>query len=772
MRRILFLFLLPFTALEGLSASSYPRFLEQAIPAASLFSGYGVTLDESHPRAAAIQDLHLSRSVSDAAELSRRIALALGLFPTPFLTESAAYQDRSYAAEQWGRNGREEYGKSFIRVGPLFFIDQTLAAALSEPLRRELGNRLILIENMEDSSLALYSHFTISAIIGMLQLDFRDKRVVDVGAGDGVLALVAARLGATSCVTVENDAAFRERARRNFEHNGLASRLVVLQRHDMKETESLAQDINALEPQDTILVANVGTFPTDYDVSNEQPIALAGQLANTRSVVLSGYVLGNGERAAAIPSIHQQEWLNILKTDLYGAEKQGLTARKDLISWPDFEITYVAWIADRDPGEHSPARLFQRIAKEMPNAMAAAFHQGWVPKGGAEHFTPDAEFLMATIQRELRTGIPFPALSLQMLQKLWDADRVLSADDIRARIVGIDPPAAEVVARALTLCHNPFYWIGHVPEARAWAYFGSNRAMKSALSRFRQQTGLTIEAYFQAATYEDMGHISRWWERTGETVYRELQTRLEFRGADFSELPILRDPTFIALCHREGLWSANTRLAPKRLGLSVDVIRALERNGIFSTDDMANIRFTPQARLLKLVQAQLNRPGPVTPKAGLWRPPKPPKAPDAIPVKKTAKPAAGAKPANTEKIPSAHIVYALPGIIIQEIAALPTTADFISRIRQAMLLYARHKWPILQARLEGPVDALQPQAGYAFAIINPATFIVESWVDVSATSKELLGKHLRYALINVLQAVEDGRIAEPALKHAIVTTAA
>lgn len=414
---------------------------------------------------------------------------------------------------------------------------------------------------------------------------------------------------------------------------------------------------------------------------------------------------------------------------------------------------------------------YPMIDKKAPNALATAFNLGWAPQGASDPLPSDEEFLMATIQRELPTGVPFPALSPQVLTKLWNEERVLSVADLQERIVGIEPPAAKVILRALALCHNPFYWIGHAPDVRVSAYLQKDRMLRSAVKRFRQKPGRTIEAFLQAAAYGNLGQFTRWWETAGESMYRELQTRLKFRGADFSELPMLQDATFITLCQQKNLWVANMRLDPARSGLSTRGIRAMEAAGIFSTQDMTNVRFTPRARFLRLVRSQLES-GPVTPNPGLWRPPAPPKMAKAAPAKKDAKPAAGVKPVEAKKTPTAHILYAIPGIIIQEMAALPTTANFISRVRQAMFLYARHKWPILQTHLEGPAEALQLQAGYALAIIDPATFMVQRWVDVSATSKDLLIEDVRYAFINVRQAVIDGRVAEPALRHSLVAAAA
>lgn len=60
---------------------------------------------------------------------------------------------------------------------------------------------------------------------------FPGCRVLEIGAGSGLLALYAARAGAGHVITCELDPAVAEVARRNVEANGYADRITVLNKH-------------------------------------------------------------------------------------------------------------------------------------------------------------------------------------------------------------------------------------------------------------------------------------------------------------------------------------------------------------------------------------------------------------------------------------------------------------------------------------------------------------------------------------------------------------
>jgi len=74
-------------------------------------------------------------------------------------------------------------------------------------------------------------HATTRLCLRLLQqIEMRDRRVVDVGTGSGVLALAAWKLGASSVAAIDNDADALQNARENIDRNGATGRIEV---HDV-----------------------------------------------------------------------------------------------------------------------------------------------------------------------------------------------------------------------------------------------------------------------------------------------------------------------------------------------------------------------------------------------------------------------------------------------------------------------------------------------------------------------------------------------------------
>jgi ribosomal protein L11 methyltransferase len=73
-------------------------------------------------------------------------------------------------------------------------------------------------------------HATTRLCLELLQqIEVRDRRVIDVGTGSGVLALAAWRLGASSVAAIDNDADALQNARDNIDRNGAAGLIEVLE---------------------------------------------------------------------------------------------------------------------------------------------------------------------------------------------------------------------------------------------------------------------------------------------------------------------------------------------------------------------------------------------------------------------------------------------------------------------------------------------------------------------------------------------------------------
>ncbi|MBO7220714.1 MAG: 50S ribosomal protein L11 methyltransferase [Alistipes sp.] len=91
-------------------------------------------------------------------------------------------------------------------------------------------------------------HCTTQLMIeALLDSEIEGKRILDMGSGTGVLAIVAAKLGAESVLAVEIDDMAEESVRENIELNGVAEKV-----------ESICGDASAIEGKEfDIVLANI-----------------------------------------------------------------------------------------------------------------------------------------------------------------------------------------------------------------------------------------------------------------------------------------------------------------------------------------------------------------------------------------------------------------------------------------------------------------------------------------------------------------------------------
>lgn len=147
-------------------------------------------------------------------------------------------------------------------------------------------------------------HATTRLCLALLQqIEVRDKRVIDVGTGSGVLALAAWKLGASSIAAIDNDNDALQNARENIDRNGATGRIEVLE-VDLSSVSLRPADIVLANLTSAVLqrhadplrrlAASSGVLVVS-GFSRDELEAIAGALAATLRQVLD-----EGEWTAAI----------------------------------------------------------------------------------------------------------------------------------------------------------------------------------------------------------------------------------------------------------------------------------------------------------------------------------------------------------------------------------------------------------------------------------------------------------------------------------------
>ena len=147
-----------------------------------------------------------------------------------------------------------------------------IRAPFHEPRSNYNGLEVIIQPKM---SFGTGHHATTQLMVEMLLgSNLEGKRLLDMGSGTGVLAIVAAKLGAESVLAVEIDDMAEESVRENIELNGVADRIV-----------SVCGDATAIEGEKfDIVLANINRNILLADMA-----AYAKSLSKGGELVISGF---------------------------------------------------------------------------------------------------------------------------------------------------------------------------------------------------------------------------------------------------------------------------------------------------------------------------------------------------------------------------------------------------------------------------------------------------------------------------------------------------
>ncbi len=187
----------------------------------------------------------------------------------------------SYTSQKIERqNWNEEWERNFE---PLFIGGQVSVRASFHEKPAEAKYDIVINPKM---SFGTGHHETTTLMIeNQLTLDHQDKRVLDMGCGTGILAIMAGELGASEIVAVEIEDWTVENARENAELNGYASIDVRL---------GGAETIKGDQPYDIIL-ANIN-----------RNVLLEDMPAYVDVLIPGGWLLLSGFYTEDLPSIQER----------------------------------------------------------------------------------------------------------------------------------------------------------------------------------------------------------------------------------------------------------------------------------------------------------------------------------------------------------------------------------------------------------------------------------------------------------------------------------
>jgi ribosomal protein L11 methyltransferase len=151
------------------------------------------------------------------------------------------------------------------------FINNTIAVWAPFHEKKEKYKYEIIIE--PKMSFGTGHHETTSLVMSqMLNIDFYNKTILDMGCGTGILAILAHKLGATDITAIDNDEWAFENSKENIEKNNCTSITVLL------------GDVTAIpQKQFDIILANINRNILLDDISKYSSV-----LKNQGELLLSG----------------------------------------------------------------------------------------------------------------------------------------------------------------------------------------------------------------------------------------------------------------------------------------------------------------------------------------------------------------------------------------------------------------------------------------------------------------------------------------------------
>jgi ribosomal protein L11 methyltransferase len=182
-------------------------------------------------------------------------------------------------------------------------VEVTKNVAIKPSWKEYEGDAKIVIEIDPKMSFGTGHHETTRMMIRLLEKFIKgNEKILDIGTGTGVLAIAAIKLGARTCVAIDNDDWSIDNARENIKKNGVESQ-IELEKGDLTSAPNSEFDI---------VVANLNRNTLLYirdeiysRCANDRLLLLTGVLTLDEEDVIRSYV----ERGfSLVETIREAEW--------------------------------------------------------------------------------------------------------------------------------------------------------------------------------------------------------------------------------------------------------------------------------------------------------------------------------------------------------------------------------------------------------------------------------------------------------------------------------
>jgi len=181
-------------------------------------------------------------------------------------------------------NWNEEWEKNF---DPTFISDQCVIRADFHKLDKPYKYDIRINPKM---SFGTGHHETTSLMLGeMLNLNFQDSEVLDMGSGTGVLAILAAMMGSKEVIAIDNDEWAYNNAIENVELNNYSNEIEVIE-GGIEKVGNLKYDI---------ILANI-----NKNIIKAQMAIYASSLKSNGKLLISGILLDDSEEIIDLGKIN------------------------------------------------------------------------------------------------------------------------------------------------------------------------------------------------------------------------------------------------------------------------------------------------------------------------------------------------------------------------------------------------------------------------------------------------------------------------------------